>query len=1003
MPQSKQHKSSQVVSIGFVFIMSAMLFAGATQASKERPKTYVSGTIDSNTTWTLEQSPYLVEGNIDINAGIRLTIAAGVVVKFSNNGAMNVYGELETIGNQASPIHFTDIRDSSVGGSTGGGTPEPGGWSGIFIYDGGTATLAYCDIAYAYYGLSIAGGAVQPVSTTNNHYHDNLQGVTLDPGSSYDDSDSTFADNGTDVYVNSGECYSHVTWNVNPAATVFLSGYLNIWVEASLAIAPGTVVKSAVNGGSLNIYGELLAQGTADARIHFTDSRDATVGGSAETGTPEAGGWPGIFIYDGGTATLAYCDIAYAYYGLSIAGGAVQPVSTTHNHYHDNLQGVTLDPGSSYDDADSTFADNGTDVYVNSGECYSHVTWNVNPAATVFLSGYLNIWGESSLTITPGTVVKSAVGSGSLHIYGELLAQGTADARIHFTDNRDATVGGSAEAGTPEAGGWSGIIIYDGGSALLEQCVISYAINGLFMSDITVTSPVTGCVFTQNLIGISAINMTGLILRNNQFLENTDYGVYNYGTPIVDARRNWWGDASGPYHPSLNSQGQGDQVSDLVLFEDWYTNPSGQYTITTPIDPVAGGSATGAGIYSHGDIVTLIADAGVGYNFTNWSENAQVISTNPLYSFVANRDRDITANFVLKEYPVEVSASPPAGDSASGGGIYQHFQEITVNASPAEGYEFVNWKENDSVVSTSPQYTFTVSGARTLTATFALKQYTINASASPAMGGAVSGGGVYPHFDAVTVTASAAIGYDFVHWTENSQIVSTEPQYMFTVTGARDLTAHFALKEYTVNVSALPVDGGLVSGSGTYTHGQEITVTATAAEGYAFVHWTENAEVVSSTAQYTFTASRDRTLAAHFSLREYAVVLSANPENGGTVTGSGNYQHGQEVTVTAHANEGYEFVRWTENTETVSTEAEYSFTATGQRVLTAHFQSHTHPADTNQDWRIGIGEAIAYLAGWQQGSNPIGYAIRAAYLWQNGETYAYDGEIAPPLCWILKQ
>jgi len=59
-----------------------------------------------------------------------------------------------------------------------------------------------------------------------------------------------------------------------------------------------------------------------------------------------------------------------------------------------------------------------------------------------------------------------------------------------------------------------------------------------------------------------------------------------------------------------------------------------------------------------------------------------------------------------------------------------------------------------------------------------------------------------------------------------------------------------------------------------------------------------------------------------------------------------------------------------------------------------------HPADSNADWRMVISEAIAYLAGWQQGSNPLSYAIRAAYLWQNVEHYYYDGTETPPLCWI---
>ncbi len=60
-----------------------------------------------------------------------------------------------------------------------------------------------------------------------------------------------------------------------------------------------------------------------------------------------------------------------------------------------------------------------------------------------------------------------------------------------------------------------------------------------------------------------------------------------------------------------------------------------------------------------------------------------------------------------------------------------------------------------------------------------------------------------------------------------------------------------------------------------------------------------------------------------------------------------------------------------------------------------------HPADVNRDFHLVLGEAIAYLAGWQNGSNPMAYAIRAAYLWQNGERYHYDPSEDPPVCWVL--
>ena len=59
-----------------------------------------------------------------------------------------------------------------------------------------------------------------------------------------------------------------------------------------------------------------------------------------------------------------------------------------------------------------------------------------------------------------------------------------------------------------------------------------------------------------------------------------------------------------------------------------------------------------------------------------------------------------------------------------------------------------------------------------------------------------------------------------------------------------------------------------------------------------------------------------------------------------------------------------------------------------------------HPGDLDINFRMVMSEAIAYCAGWQAGTNPIGYAIRAIYLWQNGEVYVYDGAQTPPMCWV---
>ena len=81
---------------------------------------------------------------------------------------------------------------------------------------------------------------------------------------------------------------------------------------------------------------------------------------------------------------------------------------------------------------------------------------------------------------------------------------------------------------------------------------------------------------------------------------------------------------------------------------------------------------------------------------------------------------------------------------------------------------------------------------------------------------------------------------------------------------------------------------------------------------------------------------------AHFELipiPEYTVSVSANPAEGGTVTGGGTYQQNQSCTVSATVNTGYIFVNWTENGEVVSEDQTYTFVVTGNRTLVANLLS----------------------------------------------------------------
>lgn len=147
-------------------------------------------------------------------------------------------------------------------------------------------------------------------------------------------------------------------------------------------------------------------------------------------------------------------------------------------------------------------------------------------------------------------------------------------------------------------------------------------------------------------------------------------------------------------------------------------------------------------------------------------------------------------------------------------------------------------------------------------------------------------------------------------------------------------------QDVTITASVNPENAGIVTGTGTYKEVETVTLTATANEGYRFLNWTEDGNVVSNQATYLFMATKDRNLVANFedaSIVRYNVTATANPEIAGTVTGEGSYIENETVTLTATANEDYIFLNWTENEEVVSEETEYSFTVTGDRNLVANF------------------------------------------------------------------
>ena len=105
--------------------------------------TDVGGIIDSDTTWTLVKSPYIVTGNVLVMEGVTLTVEPGVVVNFNSGMVLGIDGTLIARGTKDNMINFTSNQQPQA----------PGDWGNISFND--TSTDAVYDDTGNYIGGSI--------------------------------------------------------------------------------------------------------------------------------------------------------------------------------------------------------------------------------------------------------------------------------------------------------------------------------------------------------------------------------------------------------------------------------------------------------------------------------------------------------------------------------------------------------------------------------------------------------------------------------------------------------------------------------------------------------------------------------------------------------------------------------------------------------------------------------------------------------------------------------
>ncbi|NVO20858.1 MAG: T9SS type A sorting domain-containing protein [Bacteroidetes bacterium] len=293
------------------------------------------------------------------------------------------------------------------------------------------------------------------------------------------------------------------------------------------------------------------------------------------------------------------------------------------------------------------------------------------------------------------------------------------------------------------------------------------------------------------------------------------------------------------------------------------------HTVTVSASPSNMGTVSGGGVYGEGLSATVTATAGSSYMFVNWTQNGNILSTNPVYTFTVAGDIDLVANFVQGSLSVTAMASPPDGGTISGSGSFPYGSTVTLNAFPNEAYTFYDWTENGTEIGTSSTLVLTnVTANHNLVANFMIKSFSISATASPVNAGTVTGGATYSYGSNATLTAAPNSGYIFQNWTEGGNILGTDPVLILTnITSNHTIVGNFipSVNTFTVTGIPMPAEAGIVLGSGNVTGGGNVTLTAVANQGYKFYNWMEGSDVLGIDTVLTLTnVATNHTIHANF-------------------------------------------------------------------------------------------------------------------------------------------
>ncbi len=344
------------------------------------------------------------------------------------------------------------------------------------------------------------------------------------------------------------------------------------------------------------------------------------------------------------------------------------------------------------------------------------------------------------------------------------------------------------------------------------------------------------------------------------------------------------------------------------------------YTITTASTNDAWGIVTLNEPTSCADTTyNVVAKPYEGYHFVQWQDG----NTENPRTIALTQDTAFTAEFARNTYTISTRPNIVDRGVTSEAQSALYMDSVEIAAVAYYGYHFTQWNDGN----TDNPRKVVVTEDKTYQAQFDKNRYAVHANCDDELG-AITYPDSVEYLDVIELEVDPIFGYHFVQWQDGN----TDNPRRVQITQDTTFTAYCAINEYAISVIANYEERGTTEGSGTYRHGDSITMSATAKYGYHFIRWQDSEEVdISKDAIYSTIVTKQIDYVAIFGKNVYQITTESTDNTKGYVDAVTHAEYLDEVILTAVPEVGYYFTQWndgnTDNPRTIILTQDTAFTA----------------------------------------------------------------------------